>query len=290
MKNGKTSCLALNRRSSILESVMVCWLGCLLGCVGEQRATVPPRDDEARQFTDSAPYGSATEIARHFGYAVPLPDYDLKVERFRLVVPEGYSTNAAWGLLVWISPENEAQVPKQLTAELASHRLLLVSAYKSGNDRHPLDRFRLALDATCNMCRKYRVARTRIYVGGFSGGSRIASMLGVAYGDLFTGTLCVCGVNFYRALRSPEGEEYPATYAPDPGAWAQARQVGRFVFVTGETDPNRRGTKCLAENGFKRDGFKSVRYVEAPGMGHAMPDVEVLRSALDYLDANTKSE
>jgi predicted esterase len=166
----------------------------------------------------------------------------------------------------------------------------MVSAYKSGNDRHPLDRFRLALDATCNMCRTYRIDRRRIFIGGFSGGARIASMLGVAYGDVFTGTLCVCGVNFYRALRSPEGEEYPATYSPDPGAWARAKQVGRFVLITGETDPNRRSTKCLAESGFKRDGFKNVRYLEVPGMGHATPDLGLFKSALEFLEPITKSE
>ena len=239
-----------------------------------------------RQFTLEAPYSSAAEITRHFGYKVPLPEYDLKGEKFRVMVPEDYSTNGAWGLLVWISPENDASFPESWKAELARHRLLLVSAYKSGNDRHPLDRFRLALDATCNLCRNYRIDRQRIYVGGFSGGARMASMLGVAYGDIFTGTLCVCGVNFYRSLRSPEGEEYQATYAPDPGAWARAKKVGRFVLLTGETDPNRPNTKYLAESGFKRDGFKSVLYLEVPGMGHAMPEPAVLRKALDFLDGS----
>jgi predicted esterase len=288
LKVGTPSFLRSNTRNWILCSLLVCSFGCLLACLGAENPNASPQEDQDRQFTNSAPYASATAITRHFGFAVPLPDYDLKAEKFRLNVPEEYSTNAPWGLLVWISPENEAHVPKDL--KLAAHRLLMVSAYKSGNDRHPLDRFRLALDATCNMCRTYRIDRRRIFIGGFSGGARIASMLGVAYGDVFTGTLCVCGVNFYRALRSPEGEEYPATYSPDPGAWAQAKQVGRFVLITGETDPNRRSTKCLAESGFKRDGFKNVRYLEVPGMGHATPGLEVFKTALDFLDPITKSE
>jgi hypothetical protein len=287
MKHGTPS-PGSKTRSSILAPLLCCWLGWVLVCVGEENTKTSALDEQDRQFTNSAPYASAAEITRHFGFAVPLPDYNLKAEKFRLNVPEEYSTNAPWGLLVWISPENEAHLPKDL--KLASHRLLIVSAYKSGNDRHPLDRFRLALDATCNMCRTYQIDRRRIYVGGFSGGARIASMLGVAYGDVFTGTLCVCGVNFYRALRNPEGEEYPATYSPDPGAWARAKQLGRFVLLTGETDPNRRGTKYLADMGFKRDGFKNVRYLEVPGMGHATPDLAVFRSALDYLEPITKSE
>src|SRR5262245_6118778 len=110
---------------------MVCWFGCLLTCPGEDSTAASARDHEDRQFTDSAPYGSAAEITRHFGYAVPLPEYDLKAEKFRVLVPEGYSTDEGWGLLVWISPGNQADVPKDLVAELAPHRLLLESAYKS---------------------------------------------------------------------------------------------------------------------------------------------------------------
>jgi len=267
----------------VLDGIVVCALACILECIAEEGVKSASWSCEEHQFTNSAPYGSAKEIARHFGYSVSFPEYDLKVEKFRLFVPSGDTTNGAWGLLVWISPENEAHVPEALALELAPHRLLLVSAYKSGNDRLPLDRFRLALDGTCNICRKYPVDRKRIYVGGFSGGSRIASMLGVAYGDIFTGTLCVCGMNFYRSLRSPKADEYPAVYAPDPGAWAQAKQAGRFAFITGETDPNRLNTSVLAQNGFRRDGFKNVLYVEVPGMGHAMPDRQVFRRALDYL-------
>src|SRR5581483_11556203 len=58
-----------------------------------------------RQFLESAPYSSAAEIGRHLGYSVPLPPYDLASEKFRIVLPSGYSTNQEWGLLVWISPE-----------------------------------------------------------------------------------------------------------------------------------------------------------------------------------------
>jgi predicted esterase len=241
--------------------------------------------DQDRQFTNSAPYGSAAQITRHFGYKVPLPEYDVQSEKFRVLMPQEEKPNQAWGLLVWISAENNARANEDLIGQLAAHRLLLVSAYQSGNDRHPLDRFRLALDAACNMCRLYHVDTQRIYVGGFSGGSRIASMLGVAYGDLFTGTLCVCGVNFYLNLSGPGGEQYPSTFTPDPGALARAKQVGRFVLVTGENDPNRPSMKTLAQTGFRREGFKHLLYLEVPGMGHAVPGPDSLKQSFDFLQA-----
>jgi predicted esterase len=254
-----------------------------LRCGGEEAVRTLARKLSDRQFTNSAPYSSDAEILRHFGYAVPVPDYNIKQERFRTIIPETYSTNEAWGLLVWISAENEAHVPDDIAAEAGSHRVLVVSPYQSGNNRHPLDRFRLALDAVCGMCRDYHVDRGRIYVSGFSGGSRMASMLGVAYGDLFSGTLCICGVNFYRAVRSPEGEEFPVTYVPQPGPLARAKQLGRFVMITGETDPNRRSTRLLVEKGFKQESFRNITLQDVPRMGHAVPGRKEIQQAFDFL-------
>ena len=274
--------ISFNSIAEMFLLLCLCWH---LDSAGQEVGRPITGNSLERQFTNFAPYSSEVEILRHFGYQVPFPKYDLKLERFRTVVPDNYATNHAWGLLVWISAENEARIPDDLTAEVLSHQILLVSAYKSGNDRHPLDRFRLALDGVCNMCQEYRVDRTRIYVSGFSGGSRMASMLGVAYGDVFSGTLCICGVNFYRATRGSEGEEYPATYVPEPGPLARAKQVGRFAFLTGETDPNRVSTRLLAEKGFKQESFRNLLLEEVPKMGHAIPGRQEIRQALDYLEA-----
>jgi predicted esterase len=140
----------------------------------------------------------------------------------------------------------------------------------------------LALDATCNMCRQYKVDRRRIYVAGFSGGARIASMLGVAYADVFTGTLCICGVNFYKDLIVDKGRYYPATFAPDPSVLLLGKQNSRFVLVTGEHDENRENTRS-ALSAFKREGFRQVVCFEVPGMSHAMAPGKTLGAALDYL-------
>lgn len=280
--------MLVRTRYSHLFGVIVISLAGWLGGFAQESAPVSSGYDEPQQFTNSAPYSSAAQITRHFGYTVPLPAYDIATERFRVIVPKSQETNQPWGLLVWISAENNAQVNETLVAELAAHRVLLVSPLKAGNDRHPLDRFRLALDAVCNMCRLYSVDAKRIYVGGFSGGSRIASMLGVAYGDLFAGTLCICGLNFYLDVRGPSGEQYPGTFIPDPGALARAKQVARFALVTGETDPNRLSTKVLAQSGFKLEGFKRVLYLEVPGMGHAIPGAPSLKQALDFLEPVAK--
>jgi predicted esterase len=241
-----------------------------------------PEHREIR-FSQTAPYSDQTNITRHFGYTVPLPTYVITNESFEVAVPDTYSTNGSWGLLIWIGPSDNPAVPAGWRAQLANHQLLFVSAHRSGNLRPPLDRFRLALDATCNMCRNYKIDRRRIYIGGFSGGARIASMLGVAYADIFTGTLCVCGVNFYKDISALEGQYYPATFTPDPGVLLLAKRNGRFVLLTGQYDENRENTQRLSTAGFKREGFRNVLYLEVPAMKHAMPSAEVLGTALEFL-------
>jgi hypothetical protein len=235
------------------------------------------------QFIQAAPYSDATNITKHFGYTVPLPEYAITNESFQVRVPEVLSTNESWGLLVWISPNDDPTIPLEWDRELATHRLLFVSALRCGNSRHPLDRFRLALDATCNMSRRYKLDRQRIYIGGFSGGARIASMLGVAYGDVFTGTLCVCGVNFYTDVAATDGKYYPATYTPNPGVLLMGKRNGRFVLLTGEHDENRDNTERIATKGFKREGFRNVLCLDIPGLSHDLPSASALATALDYL-------
>jgi predicted esterase len=235
------------------------------------------------QFSQSAPYATGAEIQRRFRFSDTPPAYDISQEKFRLIVPDNYSTNSAWGLLVWISPADSPQIRPDWEPELAAHRMLLVSAYNSGNDRNAMDRLRLALDAACNVCRQFKIDRQRIFVSGFSGGARLASMLGVAYADIFTGTFCVCGVNFYRDVPAGANQIYPASYAPHPRVLALAKKSGRFVLLTGDNDFNRDNTKAMLVKGFRPDGFSQAIYREVPGMKHAIPGPAELNTALKYL-------
>ncbi len=235
-------------------------------------------------FSQTAPYSDAQSIRKHFGYAVPLPEYAITNESFELRVPKATPANEPWGLLTWVSPADDPMLPADWDSELAKMHLLFASAHRSGNTRHPLDRFRLALDATCNMCRRYNIDRQRIYIGGFSGGARIASMLGVAYADVYTGTLSCCGVNFYTPVPAADGQYYAATFTPDPAVLLQGKRSGRFVLLTGERDENRDSVAQISAKGFKREGFKNVLYLEVPGLRHEIPSAKILATALEYLE------
>ena len=273
----------------ILATLLCYGSGCFQTCAEEDKTGATTFVGLDQQFLQTAPYSNATNITKHFGYTVPLPEYAITNESFQLKAPKSVPTNGSWGLLVWISPSDDPGIPTAWEHELATRRLLFIGAHRSGNSRHPLDRIRLALDATCNMCRQYTIDRQRIYIGGFSGGSRIASMLGVAYADIFTGTLSCSGVNFYTDVAATGGKYYPGTFVPNPGVLLQAKRKGRFALLAGEHDENRENTERIATKGFKSEGFRNVFYLQIPDLSHQMPSATALGAALDYLAGDVRS-
>ena len=210
--------------------------------------------------------------------------YDLKAEKFRLVVPKSYAPSAKWGLFVYINADDSAGLPAGYEAVLEKRKLIAVSAYKSGNARNIFDRFRLAIDANVNLRKRFNIDPARVYVSGFSGGGRVASMLAVAYADVFSGAIPLCGVNFYTDIPSEPGKYWGRGYIPVDEALKIAKESGRYVLVTGEKDFNLKNTKAVHELGFKKEGFKRALLLEVPGLGHAPPAADWLEKGLDFLD------
>lgn len=269
-----------------LRAASVAWV--LFG-LGSTLRSQPATNALSLSFSDvhyatSAPYASDAALARRLGIKAPPVGYHVEAERFRLGVASDYATNRSYGLLVWVSPGDSPQIPAAWERELARRQVLFVSAYAAGNERNAIDRCRLALDATFNVCRQYRIDAERIYIAGFSGGGRIASILGVSCADVFAGCLAICGVDFYRDVSAGTGPRYPATYRVDPQLLKRARDHGRFVLLTGEFDQNRDNTKAMAENGFKAQQFQYVRYMEVKELRHALPSAAVFATALDALE------
>ncbi|NBV23285.1 MAG: hypothetical protein EBS05_15360 [Proteobacteria bacterium] len=210
---------------------------------------------------------------------------DLAKEKFQLIVPAAYQHADKWGLFIWISPGDTPGIPAEWEPVLAARKLLCVGAFKSGNPRNIFDRVRLAVAANTGMRDRFNVDGRRVYVSGFSGGGRVASMVGVAYGDMFSGTIPFMGVNFYEDVPAGDGKtKFGLNYIPDDEVLAIAKMFCRYALVTGEKDFNRGNTKAVFESGFQKEGFANVTYLEAPGVGHGLPPVKWLEQALTFLD------
>ena len=167
---------------------------------------------------------------------------------------------------------------------LAEKKLISISARNSGNPRDIFDRFRMAVDANVNARKLFNVDGRRVYVSGFSGGGRVASMLGVTYAEMFSGALCFMGVNFYNDTAAPDGKVYPTDYVPDDEVLALAKKFCRYVLVTGTKDMNHANTHGDYENAFKKEGVVNVQLTDNLGKVLSPPAAEWLQKGIEFLD------
>ena len=217
-------------------------------------------------------------------------NYRISNESYSMYVPPGYSKDAGYGLLVWISAGERGDMPQGWEALLDKHKLIWVGAHRSGNQHNvPARRMALALDAVYNMRKQYKIDRNRIYVSGISGGGRAASILAMHYSDIFKGGIFVVGVDCWREIAVPgqPGRVWKPMPMPRPRYLGLARRRGRYVLLTGDNDSNRQQTKDLYAKGYKQD-LLHVLYLQVPGMGHEMPPVEWYEKAIVFLDTARK--
>jgi hypothetical protein len=152
---------------------------------------------------------------------------DLAHEKFAVYV-SSQEPAQGYALLVFVPPWEEASVPQRWLPVLDRHGMIFVSAANSGNAANVLDRREpLALLAAYNIMRRYRVDPSRVYISGFSGGSRVALRLALGYPDLFRGALLDAGSD-------PIGD----TQVPLPPVplFRQFQESTRLVYLTGNSD------------------------------------------------------
>ena len=167
--------------------------------------------------------------------------------------------------------------------------MIVIAARNSGNKRNIFDRMRMAIDANHNMRSRFIIDGRRVYVSGFSGGSRVASNLGVCYAEMFSGAVCFMGCNFYLPVKGEDGKVYGESFIPADELLQIAKQACRYSLVTGTKDFNLANTKAVAD-AMKKEGFANARLFVVPDQGHTPPSAEWLSKALQHLDEGKLSE
>ncbi len=251
---------------------------------GKGEPVVPGKRSEIR-FTESPPQSSDPVRVRYRLMAAEEPPaYDVAKESYEILLPKNFRASESYGVFIWINAGDSPAIPKAWEAILEKHKLIFIGAKKSGNKRNIFDRMRLAIDANHNLRQLYKIDGRRVYMSGFSGGSRVASMLGVAWGDMFSGTICCMGVNFYTDITAPDGKVYGLNYIPNEELLPIVKQACRYSLITGEKDFNLANTKGAFESGFEKEGFKNAQLLEIPDYGHKPPPAEWLEKAILFLD------
>ena len=269
---------------------MSCALACIALGLGACRAAADEPPAQWVQFTQYSTLSQPIEIARRMMSPVRfaelqarlaerhqrLPDepVDLAKERFLLLVPserpaEGY------GLLVFVSPSASLQTPLGWASELSRRGFILVAADRSGNDEDVLARrVPLALLAQENVRRRYPVNARRTYIAGFSGGSRVAMRLALAYPDVFAGAILNAGSD-------PIGNaEVPI---PPRELFLAFQTSSKLVYVTGRHDEYPRQIDVESRDSLSAWCVFAVRSQEIPTAGHEIADHRALARALDAL-------
>lgn len=199
---------------------------------------------------------------------------DLTKERFLVYVPPEPESRR-YALLVFVPPWQDARLPSGWAAILDRLGVIFVTAARSGNDEPALGRREpLALLAATNVMSRYPVDPERVYVAGFSGGSRIALRLALGFPDLFRGALLNAGSD-------PIGnKEVPI---PSRELFLKFQESSRLVYLTGERDAAHGAEDMLSVRSMHRwCVFNLATYTE-PRIGHEVADGTFLSQALTYL-------
>jgi hypothetical protein len=213
--------------------------------VPEAPPNVPTGMQRDVGFADYSPLASSTELMRRLvspltslqmrrqsaqsGNSLRETPIDLAKEQFTVYVP-AHAPVKGYALLVFVPPWREAAVPPHWIGALDRHDMIFASAANSGNDANVLDRREpLALLAAYNVMRRYRVDADRVYIAGFSGGSRVALRLAIAYPDVFRGALLHAGSDAIGDAQLP---------LPPGELWRRFQDSSRLVYLTGQDDPS----------------------------------------------------
>jgi len=202
----------------------------------------------------------------------PQLSIDPAAERFFVAVPHAMPA-AGYGLFVYVSPSDAPDLPDGWAGVIGHAGMIAVSAANAGNRQGAFTRrMPLALIAAQGVMRRYKVDPSRVVIAGFSGGSRVALRLALAYPELFRGALLDAGSDVLGTAELPR---------PDDVRLALLRQ-NRFALVSGSND-SAAATDARAAAALRAAGVTQLAVREVDNLGHDPMPARDLRNALNFI-------
>ncbi len=222
----------------------------------------------------------------HFGNAVPAgQSVNPQNETWVLYIPPQYDGTKAYGVLVWISPGDDASLPYGWQGALDSHKIIYIAAERSGNEQPVYDRrVPLALTGYSYVLDHYRIDKNRVYVGGFSGGGVVASHIAPAFADIFSGGLFVSTADGINTEPSNDVNE-DRIPVPMKDKLSMMRSQGRYIFTVGADDPINATLVLRAFDSYRALCVSRIKFLEIPHAGHENLSRRWLDYSLNYLDS-----
>jgi pimeloyl-ACP methyl ester carboxylesterase len=243
-------------------------------------------------FTDYSPLSSDAELVRRLftplkalrlnqeaeraGQNLRVQPLDLAKERYSIYVPDHpASPSDTYAVLVFVPPWPAAEIPSRWTTALNRYNTILITAANSGNDAPTIKRREpLALLAARNVMARYPVDPQRVYIGGFSGGARVALRLALGYPDVFRGALLNAGSDPIGTSDVP---------LPPADLFRRFQESTRLVYVTGERDEENLFADMHSRTSLDRWCVFDVVTQTEPRTGHEPADASAFSRSLAAL-------
>lgn len=270
-------------------------LACVLAALDTAPATAAgPAGKTLRDVVaaDNTPYGENAELLRRMaspltrlaaersladsGATLARYPLDVASERFLIYQPAAPPPPHGFALLVFVPPWQDARLPPGWAMVLERFGAVFITAARSGNDEPNGRRFPLALLAAAEARRRFPIDPERVYVGGFSGGSRIALRIALAYPDVFRGAVLDAGSD-------PIGT--PEVPLPPRDLFALFQSQTRLVYITGERDLVHLADDAVSIRSLHRWCVMNVDEAVQPRVQHEIALPAALSRALDSLGA-----
>lgn len=187
---------------------------------------------------------------------------------WKMYVPETYDSDKPAGLMVYISPSPKGWMPRKWQAVIDEENLIWISANESGNDTHTAKRILYAVLGPQIAEKNYRIDADRVYLSGFSGGGKVASMVSIDFANLFRGAIYICGTEHWTK---------------HPPKFFQHVKENRYVFLSGREDFNL-GLTYEIYRRYQGAGLRNISLMVIPRMRHRNPGTRDFRKAVNYLD------
>lgn len=199
---------------------------------------------------------------------------DLSTEKFAVYVPPG-PPRRGYALLVFIPPWSRAQVPTKWISALDRRDVIFVTAANSGNEADVLGRREpLALLAVQNIVARYPIDPQQVYIGGFSGGARVALRVALGYPDVFHGVLLNAGSDPIGTAQIP---------LPPAELFREFQESTRLVYVTGEHDDGPAAQDKHSRQSMQEWCVFDVITETEPWRGHESADASAFDRSLEAL-------
>lgn len=187
---------------------------------------------------------------------------------WEVYIPTSYDPGKPTGVLIYISPQNIINVPSSWMSIMEERNIIWIASRMSGNKVFTAKRILYALTSLEILQKRYQIDPARIYITGFSGGGRVASIAASQYPNIFKGAAYICGANFWENLSAEQLEQV---------------HQNRYVFISGAQDFNLNETKQVYSK-YKKAGAKNIKLMVVSRMGHSNPKKQKFAQAIRFLD------